>query len=108
MAAITVFEKDDRIGGHSNTVEISTTAGTTAVDTGFIVFNDKCYPNLVNLFKQLGVDSLATDMSFGVSLDDGRLEYSGSNSLATMFAQKAQPTARPRFWKNALGLAAFL
>ncbi|WP_027873283.1 NAD(P)/FAD-dependent oxidoreductase [Spongiibacter marinus] len=104
--AITVFEKDDRLGGHSNTVEISTTAGTTAVDTGFIVFNDKCYPNLVNLFKQLGVDSLATDMSFGVSLDDGRLEYSGSNSLATMFAQKRN-LLRPRFWKMLADLLRF-
>ncbi len=74
---VTLYEEDERLGGHSNTVDIMTTAGTIAVDTGFIVFNEKCYPNLIALFDALGVKSLATDMSFGVSLDKGRLEYSG-------------------------------
>ena len=103
---VTLFEKDDRLGGHSNTVDIVTTAGTIAVDTGFIVFNDKCYPNLVALFAELGVKSLATDMSFGVSLDDGRLEYAGSDSISTLFAQKKN-LLRPRFWKMILDLLRF-
>ncbi|MDX1504561.1 MAG: NAD(P)/FAD-dependent oxidoreductase [Spongiibacter sp.] len=103
---ITVFEKDSRLGGHSNTVDISTTAGTIAVDTGFIVFNEVCYPNLVALFKHLGVPYQGTEMSFGVSIDDGRLEYSGSDSIATLFAQKRN-MLRPRFWKMLIDLLRF-
>ncbi|WP_373097531.1 NAD(P)/FAD-dependent oxidoreductase [Zhongshania sp.] len=94
---VTLFEQDSRLGGHTNTVDIQTSAGTIAVDTGFIVFNERSYPNLVALFKHLGVGYSGTDMSFGVSLDQGRLEYSGSNSVATMFAQKRN-ILRPRFW----------
>jgi len=94
---VTLFEQDSRLGGHSNTVDILTSAGTIAVDTGFIVFNERCYPNLVALFKHLGVRYQSTDMSFGVSLNKGQLEYSGSNSIATMFAQKRN-IFRPRFW----------
>lgn len=103
---ITLFEKDSRLGGHSNTVDITTTAGTIAVDTGFIVFNETCYPNLVALFNALGVRYRGTDMSFGVSIDDGRLEYSGSDSIATLFAQKRN-LLRPRFWKMLLDLLRF-
>ncbi|MFT5887337.1 MAG: putative NAD/FAD-binding protein [Zhongshania sp.] len=103
---ITVFEQDDRIGGHSNTVDIFTSAGTIAVDTGFIVFNERCYPNLVALFKELDVAYQSTDMSFGVSLDNGRLEYSGSDSISTLFAQKRN-LFRPRFWKMIKDLLRF-
>ena len=103
---ITVFEQDSRLGGHSNTVDIMTSAGTIAVDTGFIVFNKQCYPNLVALFEYLGVDYLGTDMSFGVSLDHGRLEYSGSDSISTLFAQKRNLLS-PRFWKMILDLLRF-
>lgn len=94
---VTLFEQDSRLGGHTNTVDVRTSAGTIAVDTGFIVFNERCYPNLVALFKELGVKYQGTDMSFGVSLDNGRLEYSGSNSISTLFAQKRN-LFRPRFW----------
>ena len=73
---VTLFEQDSRLGGHTNTVDVMTSAGTVAVDTGFIVFNQRCYPNLIALFKELGVVYQGTDMSFGVSLDKGRLEYS--------------------------------
>ncbi len=103
---VTLFEQDARLGGHSNTVDIQTSAGTIAVDTGFIVFNERCYPNLVALFKHLAVDYSGTDMSFGVSLDNGRLEYSGSNSIATMFAQKRN-ILRPRFWRMLKDLLRF-
>ena len=103
---VTLYEEDERLGGHSNTVDIMTTAGTIAVDTGFIVFNEKCYPNLIALFDTLGVKSLATDMSFGVSLDNGRLEYSGSDSISTLFAQKRN-LLRPRFWKMIFDLLRF-
>ena len=67
-----------------------------AVDTGFIVFNRKTYPNLTALFQHLGVPTQLSEMSLSVSLDDGALEYSGT-SLAGLLAQ-AGNIARPRFW----------
>jgi predicted NAD/FAD-binding protein len=103
---VTLFEQDSRLGGHTNTVDITTSVGTIAVDTGFIVFNERCYPNLVALFKELGVAYQGTDMSFGVSLDKGRLEYSGSNSISTLFAQKRN-LFRPRFWRMIRDLLRF-
>ena len=68
---VTLFEKDDRFGGHSNTVNVSTPDGPIPVDTGFIVFNDRNYPNLNKLFEHLQVPVTDTDMSFSVSLDQG-------------------------------------
>lgn len=94
---VTVFEKDDRLGGHSNTVDVDLPNGNVSVDTGFIVFNPINYPNLVALFEHLSVPTLKTDMSFSVSLDDGRLEYSGSG-LNGLFAQRSNLLS-PRFLK---------
>ena len=90
---VTIFEKDDRIGGHSNTVDLN----GLGVDTGFIVYNVKNYPNLIALFDHLRVTTQATVMSFGVSVDQGRFEYSGGD-LLSLFAQKSN-LLRPRFWK---------
>lgn len=91
---VVVYERADRLGGHSNTVEVRSPDGSdTAVDTGFIVFNDATYPNLVALFDHLGVRSRATDMSFAVSLDQGRFEY----AAPALFAQRRN-AFRPRFW----------
>lgn len=85
---VTLFEQNNYLGGHSNTVDVKGKNGETIpVDTGFIVFNEATYPNLLALFAHLGVPSMSCNMSFAVSLDRGRLEYSGSN-LAGMFAQK--------------------
>lgn len=81
---ITVYEKNDYIGGHSRTIDVQTGEKKTAVDTGFIVFNNWNYPNLLGLFKELDVPYQKSDMSFGVSIDNGWLEYGSSN----MFAQK--------------------
>lgn len=92
---VTLFEKDDRPGGHSNTVDVRTDVGSIGVDTGFIVFNPRNYPNLVQLFEHLQVPVQATDMSFSVSLDNGGLEYSGSG-LRGLFAQKRN-LLNPRF-----------
>lgn len=89
---VTLFEAEPRLGGHSHTV----LAGTVPVDTGFIVYNEPAYPNLTSLFQYLGVATQGTEMSFSVSLDSGRLEYSGG-SLAGLFAQPAN-IVRPRFW----------
>lgn len=86
---VTLFEQNAYIGGHTNTVAAPLVGGGhQPVDTGFIVFNEATYPNLIALLKVLEVQTLATDMSFAVTLDQGRLEYSGSN-LAGMFAQRS-------------------
>nr|WP_315486173.1 FAD-dependent oxidoreductase [uncultured Undibacterium sp.] len=84
---VTLFEAKHYLGGHTNTVDIELEGKRQAVDTGFLVFNDKTYPNLIALFKELDVASYATDMSFGVSLDNARLEWAGTN-LDTVFAQR--------------------
>lgn len=84
---VTLFEQNDYVGGHTNTVTVQEGERAVPVDTGFIVFNRPNYPNLTALFEALGVTSRASDMSFGVSVGDGRLEYAGS-SLATLFAQR--------------------
>ena len=85
---VTLFEANHYLGGHTNTVDIQLEGKTLAVDTGFLVFNEKTYPNLIALFEELAISSYATDMSFGVSLDDGRLEWAGTN-LDTVFAQRS-------------------
>ena len=82
-----LFEKNSYFGGHSNTVKIELKEETTYVDTGFIVFNEKNYPNLVGLFKELAVVTKCSNMSFGFSLDDGQLEYAGKN-FNSFFAQR--------------------
>lgn len=98
---VSVFEADDRIGGHSNTVF----AGGTPVDTGFIVYNEATYPNLTALFAHLDVPTRATEMSFAVSIGGGRLEYSGTD-LGGLLAQKAN-ILRPRFWSMLADLVRF-
>jgi len=94
--SVTLFEANDYLGGHTNTVDITVDGVTHPVDTGFLVFNDRTYPNLVALFRHLGVRSAASDMSFSVRLDDEGIEWAGS-SVATVFAQKRN-LVRPEFW----------
>ncbi|MBE7636616.1 FAD-dependent oxidoreductase [Sneathiella sp. P13V-1] len=98
---VTVYEKQDRLGGHSNTVEVD----GHAIDTGFIVFNNKNYPNLVGLFDELKIRSLKTEMSFSVSMNNGSWEYGGSG-LAALFAQKRN-LLRPSFIKMLLDIKKF-
>ena len=98
---VSVFERDGRIGGHCNTVDV----GRVPVDTGFIVYNEVTYPNLTALFRHLGVATKPSEMSFAVSLDDGRLEYSGA-SLAGLFAQRSNLVSR-RFWSMLRDLRRF-
>ena len=93
---VTVYEAEPRFGGHSHTVDVQTAAGPVPVDMGFIVYNEANYPNLAALFRHLGAPTRYTDMSFGVSLDDGDLEYASSD-LTTLFAQPLN-LLRPRFW----------
>src|SRR5689334_18711115 len=84
-----LFEKEERIGGHTHThlVEEPESDFRTAVDTGFIVHNDQTYPNLVRLFAELGIKRQSSDMSFGVSCKDTGFEYS-SRGLKGLFAQR--------------------
>ena len=77
---VTVFEADDRAGGHTRTAEVQVGGGTHAVDMGFIVYNERTYPGLVNLFEELGVESQPTRMSFGVRCERTGIEW-GSRSL---------------------------
>ncbi len=79
---IQVYEKNAYTGGHSRTIEIDTPDKIVPVDTGFIVFNNWNYPNLMGIFKQLDVPYTKSDMSFGASIDNGWLEYSSGDLFA--------------------------
>jgi hypothetical protein len=100
---IMVYEAAPRLGGHANTIAVSWQGRDLPVDTGFQVYNERNYPDLTQLFARLGVPTQSSDMSFAVSVDDGRLEYAGS-SLRTLFAQKRN-LLRPgfhRMWSDIL------
>lgn len=94
--AVTLFEANDYLGGHTHTVDVTLDGITAPVDTGFLVFNERTYPNLIALLDHLGVASTASDMSFSVRLEREGLEWAGS-SLATVFAQRRN-LLRPAFW----------
>lgn len=103
---VVLIEAEPRLGGHANTVLVPGDGGAeTSVDTGFIVYNEKTYPNFVALLDHLDVATQPTEMSFAVSLDGGRLEYSGTG-LSGLFAQPGN-LASPRFWAMLRGLVRF-
>ncbi len=84
---ITLFEANDYVGGHTNTIPVNLDGESHAIDTGFIVFNDRTYPNFIALLDELGVASDPTSMSFSVHCDDNGLEYNGT-SFNGLFAQR--------------------
>lgn len=92
---ITLYEADDRIGGHTHTHAIEHDGESLAIDTGFIVFNDRTYPNFIALLDELGVASQPSSMSFSVRHDARGLEYNGT-SLDGLFAQRRN-LLRPGF-----------
>jgi predicted NAD/FAD-binding protein len=94
---ITVFEAADYVGGHAHTVDVELDGRRFAVDTGFIVFNDRTYPGFTALLAELGVESQPTSMSFSVSCERTGLEYNGT-SLAALFADRRN-LVRPRFYR---------
>ena len=104
-ADITLFEAGDYFGGHTHTVDITlpTPQGpiTHGVDTGFLVFNERTYPNLINLFAELQVETAPSDMSFSVkvpgAVNGKTLEWSGTD-LNSVFAQRSN-LVNPRFWR---------
>ena len=93
---VTLFEAENRLGGHTHTVDVTLDGQCFPVDTGFLVFNHRTYPELTQLFDTLGVDTVASDMSFSVRLDQPDLEWSGTH-LGTVFGQRRN-LIRPAFW----------
>jgi len=100
---VVLYEAEPRPGGHSNTVELAEKG--VCVDTGFIVYNETNYPNLVALFSHLGVQTEASDMSLAVSLDEGRVEYSGTG-LNGLIGRRGNVVS-PRFWSMLKDLTRF-
>ncbi|WP_254511506.1 NAD(P)/FAD-dependent oxidoreductase [Anatilimnocola floriformis] len=94
---VTVFEAGAYVGGHTNTIELETVRGPLAIDTGFIVFNERTYPNFCRLLNELGVESQVSDMSFSVRCERTGLEYAGTG-LNGLFAQRMN-LLRPGFWR---------
>ncbi len=101
---VTLFEAGGYVGGHANTVEVDTPAGPVPVDTGFIVYNERNYPLLTRLFREHGVPTEPSDMSFSVSLDGGAFEYRGSAG-----GLLARPTnvVDPAAWRIAADMRRF-
>lgn len=93
---LTLFEANDHVGGHTNTVPVETDGQVVPVDTGFIVFNDRTYPEFIEILSGLGVESQPSVMSFSVRCEKSGLEYNGE-SLNAIFAQRRN-LARLRFW----------
>lgn len=95
---VTLFEKNPTLGGHTNTMDVTLRGGESIpVDTGFIVYNEPNYPLLKAMFAYLNIATHPTDMSFAVSIDQGRLEYAGNN-INTLFAQRKNLFS-PRHWR---------
>lgn len=94
---VTVFEAATYIGGHTNTVDVEEGGRLLAIDTGFIVFNDRTYPNFIKVLDEIGQPSQRSEMTFSVHSAKGRLEYNGS-SLNGLFAQRRN-LLRPSFYR---------
>ncbi|MCW4354476.1 FAD-dependent oxidoreductase [Hoyosella sp. YIM 151337] len=105
-AFVTLYEKDGRLGGHADTHEVSTSGGPLAVDTGFIVHNDRTYPTLQRLFAELGVRTQRTDMSMSVRCEGCGLEYAGGKKAGGLFPSW-RTAARGRYWRMLLEVKRF-
>ncbi|MRS91773.1 FAD-dependent oxidoreductase [Enterobacteriaceae bacterium RIT714] len=94
---VTLFEAERAVGGHTATVDIATPTGTFAIDTGFIVFNDRTYPRFIGMLSELGISGQKTQMSFSVHNPASGLEYNG-HTLTSLFAQRRN-LLNPTFWR---------
>jgi len=94
---VTVFEAGGYVGGHTNTVTVHENGRDLAVDTGFIVFNDRTYPNFIRLLDEIGQESQPSEMSFSVQAEDDGIEYCGT-TLNSLFAQRSN-VLRPGFYR---------
>jgi predicted NAD/FAD-binding protein len=95
--AVSLYEAGSYVGGHANTVDVATSDGMIAVDTGFIVYNDRNYPNLCALFQHLNVPTRPAEMSFAITADGGAYEYAGAG-FNGFFGQRRN-LARPSHWR---------
>ena len=102
---IAVFEANDYVGGHTNTVDVTLEGRDYAIDTGFIVYNERNYPNFVRLLDQLGVATQPSSMTFSVRNERTGVEWRGSN-LNTMFAQRRN-LLRPSFHRMLIDILRF-
>ncbi len=104
---VSLYERNDWHGGHAHTVDAQETESDRShpIDTGFVVYNEKNYPNLIALFNHFNVATQPTDMSFAVSLNQGELEYSGSG-FNGLFAQRRN-LLNPGHWRLLLDIVAF-
>lgn len=102
---VTVFEANDYVGGHTNTIDVQIDGEHHAIDTGFIVFNFRTYPNFIELLDELGVTSHPTTMGFSVRDDRSNLEYSGE-SIRGLFAQRRN-LFRPSFYRLVANILKF-
>ena len=94
---VDLYEADGRLGGHTNTLEIEVAGRTFPVDTGFMVFNRRTYPNLTRFFERLDISAHDADMSFSARVNDDDIEWSGTD-LNTVFAQRKN-LFNPKFLK---------
>lgn len=102
---VTLFEAGPALGGHTRTIDVTLDGTCAPVDTGFLVFNDRTYPELIELFRRLGVASVPSDMSFALSVAEPDLEWAGTD-LGTLFAQRRN-LVRPEFLRMIADIARF-
>src|SRR5579871_3648838 len=102
--AVSLYEADKRLGGHANTFDVDTEDGPISVDTGFIVYNERNYPNFTRLLARLGISSRPTSMSFSASLAGGAFEYAGN--ARGLLAAPGNLLQR-RFWRMLADLPRF-
>jgi len=102
---LTIYEQNDYVGGHTNTITAREGDREVPIDTGFMVFNHVTYPNLCRLFRELGVETKKTDMSFSVQHVPTNLEYNGG-SVNLLFGQRRN-IFRPRHWRMLMAIDRF-
>lgn len=105
QARVTLYEAGAYFGGHANTVDVCLEGTTHGVDTGFLVYNERTYPQLTRLFAELGVETANSEMSFSVQVPQRNFEWSGGN-LNALFAQRSN-VLRPGFWRMLADIARF-